>query len=95
MIYFKVPGKPVAHDLGGLLSMNYGLLCGIVASDFGLLGFPDRYDLLGALGLYTSEVNRDSLFEVWCVANPFKPQRIGKAEQGLGCAGSSQLWPQE
>ena len=34
-----VPGKPVAHNYK-LRSMDYGLLWGIVAHDFGLLGFP-------------------------------------------------------
>ena len=35
----SVPGKPVAHSYG-LLSVNYGLLYGIVACYFGLLGVP-------------------------------------------------------
>ena len=33
------PGKPVAHDWG-LLCLNSGLLWGIVAGYFRLLGFP-------------------------------------------------------
>ena len=37
-----VPGKPVAYN-SGLLSMDYGLLWGIVASYFGLLGLPGAY----------------------------------------------------
>ena len=34
-----LPGKPVAYKMG-LLSMSSGLLGGIVAQHFGLLGFP-------------------------------------------------------
>ena len=36
-----LPGKPVAHNLG-LLCLNDGLLWGIVAQYFWLLGFPGR-----------------------------------------------------
>ena len=35
----NVPGKPVAYN-NGLLSINYGLLWGIVACNFRLLGVP-------------------------------------------------------
>ena len=34
-----IPGKPVAYNYG-LFSVNYGLLWGIVAYYFGLLGVP-------------------------------------------------------
>ena len=37
----NLPGKPVAYNYG-LLSINYGLLWGIVASFFGLLGVPGK-----------------------------------------------------
>ena len=37
-----LPGKPVAHNYGGLLSVNNGLLWGIVAYYFGPLGVPGR-----------------------------------------------------
>ena len=33
----------------GLRSINYGLLWGIVASDFGLLGVPGRYPCKGSV----------------------------------------------
>ena len=39
MALLSIPGKPVACN-HGLLSVNYGLLWGIVASYFGLLGVP-------------------------------------------------------
>ena len=34
----RVPGKPVAH--------NYGLLYGMVANSFGLLGFPGGHRIV-------------------------------------------------
>ena len=37
-----VPGKPVAYS-SGLLWLIYGLLYGIVACHFGLLGVPGKY----------------------------------------------------
>ena len=40
---YYVPGKPVACN-NGLLSINYGLLLGIVACYFGLLGVPGGSD---------------------------------------------------
>ena len=40
-----VPGKPVAYH-NGLLSINYGLVWGIVACCFGLLGVPGTHLLL-------------------------------------------------
>ena len=36
---FGLPGKPMVYD-SGLLSRNYGLPYGVVASHFGQLGFP-------------------------------------------------------
>ena len=36
---WKLPEKPVAYN-NGLLSMNHGLVQGIVAHSFGLLGLP-------------------------------------------------------
>ena len=38
-----IPGKPVAYNYG-LLSTNNGLLWGIVANYFGLLGVPGKVD---------------------------------------------------
>ena len=38
----NLPGKPVAYNWG-LLCQIYGLLWGIVACYFGLLGFPGRF----------------------------------------------------
>ena len=37
--FWSLPGKPVAYN-NELLSVNYGLLYGIVACFFGLLGVP-------------------------------------------------------
>ena len=39
VVYRTLPGKPAAYN-NGLLSINYGLLWGIVAYCFRLLGFP-------------------------------------------------------
>ena len=38
---YSIPGKPVAHN-NELLSFNYGLLYGILAHYFGLLGVPAK-----------------------------------------------------
>ena len=38
----SLPGKPVAYNYG-LLRLNSGLLWGMVAHDFWLLGFPGRH----------------------------------------------------
>ena len=39
---FEVPGKPVAYNYG-LLWLIYGLLWGVVACCFRLLGFPSAF----------------------------------------------------
>ena len=38
-LLINIPGKPVAYNYG-LLSVDYGLLWGIVAYHFELLSFP-------------------------------------------------------
>ena len=45
----SIPGKPVAQNCG-LLSVNNGLLWGIVAYYFRLLGVPGRFPELQAKG---------------------------------------------
>ena len=57
-----ITGKPVDCNCG-LLSINYGLRCGIVAFHFGLLGFPAR-DHSGPLGVHWGLGARWVL--LWC-----------------------------
>ena len=52
-----IPGKPVAYN-DRLFSINKGLLYGIVACCFGLLGVPGRilYSVLGLWALGSPEI---------------------------------------